>query len=56
MLETCVQMRLQSELNDYRIMMTVDVGVHSVESFENLTDQDLESFGKRYASYPSSAS
>ena len=30
MLETRVQMRLQSELNNYRIMMTVDVCVYSV--------------------------
>lgn len=31
--------------------MTVDVGVYSVESFEDLTDQDWEGFGKGHA-YP----
>lgn len=49
MLETRVQMRLKAELNNYRIVMTVNVGVYSVESFEDLTDQDRESSWERDA-------
>lgn len=43
-LEACVQMGLESKLYNNRVMVTVDVGVNSVESFEELTDQDWECF------------
>ena len=56
MLETRVQMRLEAELNNYRIVMTVNVGVYSVESFEDLTDQNRESFRERNAWHCRSAS
>lgn len=56
MLETRVQMRLKSELDDYRIVVTVNVGVYSVESFENLADQDREGFWEGHACHSRLAS
>ena len=51
-LEARVQMGLEPKLYNNRVMVTVDMGVHSVESFEDLTDQDWECFreGNTYAS------
>lgn len=38
MLEACIQMRLQTKLNNDWVMVTVDVGVYSIESFEELAN------------------
>ena len=45
-LEACVQMRLQSELHNDRVMMTVDVRVHAIEPLEKLTYQNWKGFWK----------
>lgn len=43
MLKARVQVWLESKLNDDGIMMAVNMGVYSVKSLKNLTDED----GKR---------
>lgn len=55
MLETRVQMWLKSKLNNYGIVMTVDVSVYSVKSLENLTDQDWKGLWKGHAWHSASA-
>jgi len=49
MFETGVQMRLQPQVHNDRVMMTVDVGVDAVQSLEQLFDGALEMFRKRCA-------
>ena len=46
MLEARIEMWLQTQLDNDRIMMTVDVGVDAVETFEDLADEGGESFGE----------
>lgn len=40
MLKARIQVWLESKLDDDRIMMAVNMGVHSVKSLKNLTDED----------------
>lgn len=47
MLEARVEVRLKSELNDDGIMMAVNVGIHSVKSLEDLSDEHWKSLWKR---------
>lgn len=49
LLEAGVEMRLQPQLPDYRIVVAVDVRVHTVHSLEDLTNESWEGFGKRNA-------
>ncbi len=49
MLEACVQMRLEPQLQHDRVVVAVDVCVHAVEAFEHLPDQGREGFGERDA-------
>lgn len=42
MLETGVQMRFQSQVHDYRIMMAVDMCIHSIQAFEHGFDDGGE--------------
>ena len=48
MLETSVQMRLKTELNNDWIMMAVYVGIDTVEPFKQLTDQGRERLWEWY--------
>ena len=48
-LETCIQMRFESKLDYNRIVMTVDVCVDPVKTFEELSDQGGEGLGERDA-------
>jgi len=36
-LEACVQMGLQTQVDDNRVVVAVNVRVHSVQALENLT-------------------
>lgn len=45
-LEACVQMGFQTQLNDDRVVVTVDVGVDTVEALEDLADEGGEGFRK----------
>jgi hypothetical protein len=36
--ETGVEMRLEAQLDDDRVMVTVDMGIDSIHSFEELTN------------------
>lgn len=47
LLETGVEVRFQSQLPDYRIVVAVDVRVYTVHSLEDLTDESWEGFWKR---------
>lgn len=49
MLETCVQVRLKSEMHNDGVMVAVDVRVDTVEAFEDLSDKRWECFGERDA-------
>jgi hypothetical protein len=44
MLEAGIQVRLESKLDYYRIMMAVNMRVNSVKSLEELTHETWESF------------
>jgi len=45
-LEACVQMGFQTQLDDDRVVVTVDVGVDTVEALEDLADEGGECFRK----------
>jgi len=47
-LETGIEMRLESEVEDDRIMVAVDVRVYAVKAFEHLSHECWEGFGKWY--------
>ena len=49
MLEAGVEMRFEAEMNDHGIVMTVDVSVHTIESFEYLSQKRREALGERYS-------
>ena len=51
-LETGVEMWLESQVDNDGVMMTVDMGIHAVETLEDLTDQTWECFGKGNAYIP----
>ena len=38
MLEACVEMGFEAELTNHGVMVAVDVGIHTVHSFEDLAD------------------
>lgn len=46
--ETGVQVRLQTELNNDRIVVTVDMGINPVKPFEQLPGERGERLGKRH--------
>ena len=46
MLEARVEVRLEAQLNDDRIVVTVDMRIDAVEPLEQLLDQRRESLGK----------
>lgn len=46
MLEACVQMGFKTQLDDDRVVVTVDVGVNTVEALEDLADEGGECFRK----------
>ena len=46
MLEARVEMRLETQLNDNRIVMTVYMGVDAVEPLEQLLDQRRKCLGE----------
>ncbi len=48
-LEAGVQVRFESKLYNDRIVVTVDVGVHTVEPLEELTGESWECLGEWYA-------
>ena len=47
MFETCIEMRLQAELNDDWVMVTVYVSIDPVQPLEDLTNQPGEGFWER---------
>ena len=42
MLEARIQVRLKSQLHNDRIMVTVNMGIHSVQTLEELSNQGRE--------------
>ena len=46
MLETSVEVRLEAQLDNYRIVVAVNVSVHSVKALEDLAYQGRECFGE----------
>ena len=48
-LEARVQMRLQPQLHDDRVVVAVDVRVDAVQALEELADEGGEGFGERHA-------
>lgn len=48
MLEACVEVRLQTKVHYDRVVMAVDVCVHSVQSLEDLQDERLEGLWERH--------
>lgn len=49
MLETGVEMWLQTQLDDHWVMVAVDMGVDSVKAFEDLAYQSWKRLGEGYA-------
>jgi hypothetical protein len=46
-LEAGVQVRFESQMDDDRVVMAVDVGVDTVEAFEDLAEEAGESLWER---------
>ena len=46
MLEAGVEMRFQAQLDNDGVVVTVDVGIDTVETLEDLADQRGEGFGE----------
>jgi hypothetical protein len=46
MLETRVQMWFEAKLDNNRIVVAVNVGVYTVETLEDVSEERWESFGK----------
>jgi hypothetical protein len=46
MLEAGVEMGLEAEVYYYRVMMAVDVGVDTIQTLEDLTEEIGESLGE----------
>ena len=49
MLETSVEMSLETETSDDAVVMAVDVGIDAVETLEDLFDGGLEGRWKRHS-------
>ena len=47
-LEACVEVRFESELDNDRVMVAVNVGVDSVQALEKLLGEVQKGFGKRH--------
>lgn len=52
MLEARIEMRLEPQLNHNWIMVTIDMGVDSVETLEQLSNKGRECLGKGNAWNP----
>ena len=48
-LETCIEVWLETELDDDRIVMAIDMRIYSVEALEELTNQSGKCLWKRDA-------
>lgn len=48
-LETRVEMRFETQLDDDGIVMAVDMRIDTVEALEHVADERREGLGKRYA-------
>lgn len=46
MLEARIEMRLEAQLNDDRVVVAVDVRIDAVQTLEHVSDQGGEGFGK----------
>jgi hypothetical protein len=49
MLEARVQVRLQSQLDNNRVMVTINVRIHPVQALEHVPDKSRKSLGERNA-------
>lgn len=46
-LETGVEMRLKAKVHDDWVVVAIDMGVHSVQTLEELADETREGLGER---------
>lgn len=55
MLEACIQVRFEAKVDDDRIVVAVDMGVHAVHALEDLEEERLERLREGYAWWLSAA-